>query len=135
MINIFGGLIGGDQLDIEVFVGIGCYLILIMQVVECVYCFKEGYVWMDLYLFVVFGVLLYWLFQELILFEGVWFNCSLFVDLVKDVKFLMVEFMIFGCIVMGEVLNDVDFKDKICVMCDGMLFYFDGMYLIGDVVV
>ena len=133
MINTSGGLTGGDQLDIEASAGTGSQLTLTTQAAERAYRSKEGHARMDSHLSVAAGASLHWLPQELILFEGARLDRSLTVDLAEDAKFLMVEPMIFGRTAMGEVLNDVDFKDKIRVTRDGVPLYFDGMHLTGDV--
>lgn len=133
MINTSGGLTGGDQLDIEVSAGAGSHMTLTTQAAERAYRSKEGYARMDSQLTVAAGASMHWLPQELILFEGARLNRSLQVDLAENARFLMVEPMIFGRTAMGEVLNDVEFKDKIRVNRTGQPLYFDGMHLKGDV--
>ncbi len=133
MINTSGGLTGGDRLSIKATAGTNSHMTLTTQAAERAYRAKDGHATMDSHLTVATGASLHWMPQELILFDGARLYRSLHVALEADAKFLMVEPVIFGRTAMGEVLRDVEFKDKIRVSRAGSPLYYDGTHLSGDV--
>lgn len=133
MINTSGGLTGGDRLDIEATAGAHSHLTLTTQAAERAYRAKDGMAHMTTDLTVEAGGSMFWLPQELILFDGARLERRLTANLAQTSKFLMVEPMIFGRTAMGETLRDVSFSDRIRIYRDGAPLYFDGMKLAGDV--
>lgn len=77
-------------------VGENIYVIVIIQVVECVYC-SFGFD-VDVYNWFLFvdGVVFEWFLQEMIFFNwfGIWWQID--VELIGSVRLLFVELIVFG---------------------------------------
>lgn len=60
-VNIVGGVVGGDSFEVDIVVGEGVWLMLMIVVVEKVYCVLGVVVWFNIVLKVDVGVCLCWL--------------------------------------------------------------------------
>lgn len=132
MINTSGGLTGGDQITAEVHAGENSHITLTTQAAERAYRAQSGRAEMHSKLHIDEGASLFWLPQEMILFEGSALNRSLTANLAPSARFLMVEPVIFGRAAMGETLNNIWFRDQIRVWRSGSPLYFDGVELAGN---
>ncbi|WP_234988711.1 urease accessory protein UreD [Tropicibacter naphthalenivorans] len=133
MINTSGGLTGGDHLTVDARAGAGAGLSLTTQAAERAYRSASGFARMESTLTVEAGASLFWLPQELILFEGAALRRRLTCDLAADARLLLVEPVVFGRAAMGETLRDVQFDDHIAVRREGVPLYHDAVRLTGDV--
>jgi len=79
------------------------------------------------------GATLFWLPQELILYDGCNLERRLDIELAPDARLLMVEPVLFGRRAMGEVLRSARFNDRIAIRRAGRPAYIDGVDLSGDV--
>ena len=78
------------------------------------------------------GAQVFWLPQELILFDGAKLDRRLQCNLKADARLLLVEPVIFGRAKMGETVRDLWFRDEISVDRDGVPLYRDTTQLSGD---
>ncbi|MDK3019842.1 urease accessory protein UreD [Pseudodonghicola flavimaris] len=131
-INSAGGITGGDRLAIAAEAGPGAHLILTTQAAERAYRAASGWGRFDTELRARAGSTLFWLPQELILYQGAALSRSLTIALEADARLLMVEPVIFGRTAMGERLTEAAFRDRIAIDRDGKPLYRDGLRLEGD---
>ncbi len=132
VINTSGGLTGGDCLELDARAGAGTALTLTTQAAERAYRASSDVARVTTRLSAGPAARLYWLPQELILFEGARLQRRLRVDLAGDARLLLVEPVIFGRTAMGERLRDVTFRDRIEVWREGAPLYLDALSLAGD---
>jgi urease accessory protein len=132
VINSAGGITGGDRLRLQAEAGEGAHLVLTTQAAERAYRAASGWGRFDSRLRGAPGSTLFWLPQELILYQGAALERSLHISLEADARLLMVEPVIFGRAAMGERLTDARFRDRISVDRDGLPLYRDGLRLEGD---
>jgi len=133
VINTAGGVTGGDDLALTAQAEVGAFLSLTTQAAERAYRAQPGQVAkIANRLRIKAGARLHWLPQETILFDGCALRRRLSVDLDADASLLLVEPLVFGRAAMGEVLTQVDFRDRIEVRRDGRPIYFDALALRGD---
>ena len=132
VINSAGGITGGDRLRIDAGAGAGAHLTLTTQAAERAYRAAEGWGQLDTRLTVAEGGTLFWLPQELILYQGAALQRSLSISLAPTARLLMVEPVIFGRVAMGERLTQARLRDRIAIDRDGLPLYRDGLRLEGD---
>ncbi len=134
MLNTAGGLTGGDALSLKATVGASASLCMTTQAAERAYLSQNrcAHIRSDLRLEA--GATLYWLPQELILFEGAALTRHLSVNLAPTAKLLLVEPVIFGRAAMGERLHDIQFADHVEVRRDGAPLYRDAIRISGDLI-
>ena len=134
LVNTAGGLTGGDRFEFHASVGAGAALCVTTQAAERAYRAQLGEVARVLTrLEAGAGARLFWLPQEMILFDRAALHRRLNVDLAADTRFLMVESLVFGRAAMGEVLAGGDLIDRIAIQRDGRPAYLDGLRLSGDI--
>jgi len=133
LINTAGGLTGGDRLDLSVTAGPGAHLAITTQAAERAYRAQSGRARVSSDLAVGAGGTMFWLPQELILFEGAALERRLTCDLAPDARLLLVEPVVFGRALMGETLRDVAFRDRIEIRRGGRPLYRDQIRFDGDV--
>lgn len=132
-INTSGGVTGGDSFHLTAAAGQGAHLCLTTQAAERAYralSDEVGHVVTDLQ--VADDATLFWLPQELILFQGSSLCRRLNVDLAPSARFLMIEPVIFGRTAMGEIVTQAQFDDRIEIRRDGVPLYLDAMRLSDD---
>lgn len=134
LLNMAGGVTGGDRLQLEAAAGPGTHLQLTTQASERAYrAAGDEFGVVRTRLSAEAGARLDWLPQELILFEGCALRRSLRIDLEGDARLLMAEPVIFGRASMGEELKDAAFHDRIAVYRDNALIWLDRVRLEGDI--
>jgi len=133
LINVAGGLTGGDRMEIAATAGEGSRLALTTQSAERVYRAAGGRARVRTHLRVASGAALDWLPQETILFDGGALDRALRADLAPDARFLLVEPVVFGRAAMGETVVRADFRDRIEVRRGGRPLWLDAIRLDGAV--
>jgi urease accessory protein len=132
MINTSGGLTGGDAFDVEITAGRESTLALTTQAAERAYRAAGGAARVDTRLCVEQGASLYWLPQELIVFDGSALARRLRVDLQEAARVLMVEQIVFGRTAMGERITQTQLDDRIEITRSGQPLYLDRIVIDGD---
>lgn len=133
LLNTSGGLTSGDHITLKAEALEGAALSLTTQASERAYRADEDAAKVETTLKAAQDATLYWLPQELILFEGARLRRRLACDLQPSARALIVEPIIFGRHAMREVLRDIDFRDEIKVTRAGKPLFRDAIHLCGDV--
>ncbi|WP_421997548.1 urease accessory protein UreD [Roseovarius confluentis] len=134
VVNTSGGLTGGDRFDIDARAGRDSRLVMTTQAAERAYRSSGGRAHVRTRLAVEAGAAMYWLPQELLVFDGAALDRRLEVDLSeKAAEFVMAEPIVLGRTAMGEVVNDATFLDRISVRRGGQPVYEDRLALTGDI--
>jgi urease accessory protein len=132
LINVSGGLAGGDTIAIAAETGEGARLSLTTQAAERVYRTLGPAANIFVSLKASAGSTLLWLPQETIFFEGSALSRRLDVELAGQVSFLAVEHMVFGRQEMGEVLRRISVEDRWTVRQHGKLVHAEAFKLGPD---
>ena len=128
VINIGGGVVGGDHVRLEIQVS-GGDLTVATQAAERMYRSLGPSAEIDVALDVGPGARLDWLPQETILFSGARLRRRFNVSLAATSRLLMVESLVFGRTASGEVLGDGLLQDQWRVRRDGRLVFAEAMRL------
>lgn len=123
LINMAGGLTGGDKVTWEVLVGASAQACITTQACEKVYRALAGQAEVDVRLSVGAGGRLSWLPQETIVFDRSAFSRRLDADLAKDAEALVVEATVFGRSAMGERAAAGHFRDRWRIRQGGRLIH------------
>jgi urease accessory protein len=129
LINVSGGLAGGDVVGVSAEVGKSATLRLTTQAAERVYRTIGPAAEVSISLRVAAGSTLFWLPQETILFEGSALSRKLDVELGEKATFLAVESMVFGRRESGEIVRHVDVNDRWHVRQGGRLAHAEAFKL------
>ena len=133
LVNTAGGITGGDCFDLEIEVQDAAKLTLTTQAAERAYRAQTGEVGrVTTRLTVQDGGSLYWLPQELILYDRCALRRRLEITLSAQSRLLMVEPVVFGRAAMPETLSDIFFQDRIKITKDRKPLYIDGIDLRGN---
>lgn len=132
MINTAGGLTSGDRLRACVVAQKGSNIALTTQAAERAYRANDGHAELQTKLRVETAASLFWLPQELILFQGASLQRHLQCDLAANTRFLMVEPIVFGRHAMGETLTELHFQDRIEIDRCGQPLYRDALRFEGN---
>lgn len=134
IINIAGGITGGDRLRIEAHAMTNAHLTLTTQACERIYRAQPGSVGrLDTQLTASDSSTLNWIPQETILYNHGQLERSLTVDLAQHARALIVEPVLFGRLAMGETQLDGLFCDQVLLRIEGKLVYRDATMLRGDI--
>ncbi|MBE1206464.1 urease accessory protein UreD [Aminobacter carboxidus] len=123
LINMAGGLTGGDRLGWEVCVGAGARAVITTQACEKVYRALADRAEVDVRLSVGAGGCLAWLPQETIVYDRSAFSRRLDADLAAGAEALVVEATVFGRSAMGERVEGGMFRDRWRVKREGRLVH------------
>jgi len=134
LINLAGGLTGGDCFQQTVDLAEGTHALVTTQAAEKVYRASEGAnpatVSSKLTLK---AAALEWLPQEAIFFDGGRLERSLKADLTGDARLLACEATVFGRTAMGETVRNGFLRDDWRISVDGRLIFADGFLVDGAV--
>ncbi len=133
LLNTSGGLTGGDRIDLTAEALRGARLSLTTQAAERAYRADDGHARVATQLKAADEAMMWWLPQELILFDGARLMRQLTCDLAPSARALLVEPIVFGRHAMGERLTYVDFRDEITITRNGRPLFRDALHLQGDV--
>lgn len=133
MLNTSGGLTSGDRIDLHAKAQAGATLSLTTQAAERAYRADAGHAEVRTNLQADDNAGIFWLPQELILFEAAQLDRKLHCRLTGSTRALIVEPVIFGRHAMGEQLHNVRFRDEINITRNGKPLFRDVVDLTGDV--
>jgi urease accessory protein len=135
VLNVSGGIAGGDALDSKFAVGAGARATITTQAAERCYRALPGsepaILCTDIT--VANGGAAEWLPQETILFDRCSLQRRLRVELAANARFLGLESLVFGRAAMGEVVQTASLHDRIEIRRGGRLLLHDAIRLEGEV--
>jgi urease accessory protein len=131
LINTGGGLAGGDRFDYSISAGDGALLTVTTQAAERVYRSLGPSAAVQTTLKASDNATLFWLPQELILFDGAALNRLLHADLAVSATFLAVESVVFGRMEMGEGIHLVRLRDRWRIRREGRAVFADDLVING----
>ena len=131
-LNTAGGLTGGDRIQAEYAVEEGAHLTITTQSAERLYRAQSGYAGVETNLTVAPGGSMFWMPQELILFEGSALRRKLNVELGDAARLIVVEPVIFGRLDMGERITSGLLDDRVRITRNGHPIYADAIHMSGD---
>ena len=133
IVNVAGGIAGGDRLDIDVAVESGAGLTVTTAAAEKVYRSLGPEAHAEIRLRVAADASLCWLPHETILFDGARFRRSIEVDAAVEASVVLAESVVFGRTAMGEVVRQGSLMDRWRVRLGGKLVFAETVRLGGDV--
>ncbi len=133
IVNVAGGMTGGDRFAIGIEVGDGAKLTVTTAAAEKVYRSLGPDAEVGVKLMVGRGGSLAWLPQETILFDRARLKRSIDVELASDASLLLAETCVFGRSAMGEAVASGFFSDRWRVAVEGALVFADAIRLDGGV--
>lgn len=127
LLNTGGGIAGGDRLDIDIATGIDARLIISTQGAERVYRASalDDPARIDVRLVVAEGAVVEFLPQETILFDQAALTRQTRVEIAGAGRYLGVESLVFGRAAMGEIVQHLDFSDRLEIIRDGRVVFLD----------
>ena len=133
IVNISGGMTGGDCFAIEVDVGEGASLIAGSAAAEKIYRSNGPDAEMTIRFDLAADARLSWLPQETILFEHARLSRHIEIDMAASASLLMAEAVMFGRAASGETMNHGFFADRWRFRRGGKLIFADGARLDGAI--
>ena len=134
LLNVAGGLTGGDRMDVEVSIGAAGEATLTTAAAEKIYRARDGEASaIGVKLALGAGARLAWLPQATILFDGSRLDRRTEVDLADDARFIAVEILIFGRQAMGEDVHYGACRDAWRIRRDGALVFADTFRIGGEI--
>lgn len=123
LINMAGGLTGGDRLTWDIELDPGASAVFTTQACERIYRAGAGEATISTRIRCANGTRLAWLPQETIVFDRSRLTRSLDVDLEHGAEVLLVEATVFGRLAMGETVEQARFSDRWRVRLGGRLVH------------
>ena len=133
IVNIAGGMTGGDRFDVDIKVGAGAKLSMTTAAAEKIYRSLGPDSEIGVKLDVGPGGALAWLPQETILFDRARLRRRIDVDLARDASLMLAEASVFGRSGMGETVASGCFSDRWRVRIDGSLVFVELVQLNGGI--
>jgi urease accessory protein len=133
IVNVAGGMTGGDRFDIGIKVGAGASLNVTTAAAEKIYRSLGPDTEIDVALEAGPGAILTWLPQETILFDRARLRRKIDVQLAPGAGLLLAEAIVFGRSAMGETVNSGCFIDRWRVRVGGALVFAESMRLDGSI--
>jgi urease accessory protein len=133
LINVAGGLTGGDCITMDVMLGADAHATITTQAHEKVYRASLGTVVITAQLGVESGAQLEWLPQPTILFDRARLTRRTDVTMAADAQMLAVEAVIFGRMAMSEVMREGALDDQWTIRRGGRLIHFDRFALENEI--
>ena len=134
LMNISGGIAGGDALSMAIRLDANTQACVAGQAAERVYrALGAEPARLRTALHVGAGATLHYLPQETILFDGFALARSLDIDLDENAQYLGVECLVFGRQAMGEIVRTGQLRDQVSLRRGGKLVFQDMIRLDGDI--
>lgn len=133
LINMAGGLTGGDRIAWQVEAGDDASITLTTQACEKVYRASSGHAEAACAIRAGARARVAWLPQETIVYDRSAFMRRLDVDLADDASALLLEATVFGRQAMGEAVAAAVFRDRWRVRQGGRLVHCEDFAIAGDV--
>ncbi len=132
IVNVAGGIAGGDTLEIAVRAGPGACATISSAAAEKVYRALDESARITLRLAAGHGAILEWLPQETILFDRARLVRRLAAEVAPEARLLLADMLVLGRAAHGEVLAAGALLDAWRIRRDGRLLWADGLRLEGD---
>lgn len=132
LINVCGGMTGGDRFNWTAQADDGAALMVTTQACEKIYRAGTGEAQSTARLHAGAGASLSWLPQEAILFDGAALTRRIEADVAADGRLLLLESAVIGRAAMGEVVTRMQLADRWRIRCGGVLVHAEEMRLSGD---
>jgi urease accessory protein len=132
LVNVGGGLAGGDSLEVSVRLEAGTGATITTPAAEKVYRSTGDTTRLETLLEVGAGATLEWLPQETILFNGARLERRMQVRLAPGARLLAAEMLVYGRVARGEQLGHGALFDSWRLWRDGRLHWADAAELSGD---
>ena len=133
LVNVAGGLAGGDSLAFDIRLGEGAAASLTTPAAEKLYRSLGDDSRIETRIGLEQGALLEWLPQETILFDGSRLRRSFQADLAPGAQLLAAEMLVFGRAARGERLRGGFFSDRWQLRREGRLIWTEALELSGDI--
>ncbi|WP_026479612.1 urease accessory protein UreD [Ahrensia sp. 13_GOM-1096m] len=133
MINIAGGMTGGDTLDWDFSAHDNAELTLTSQACEKIYKSSSGQAVADIALNASSGSHINWLPQETIVFDRANLLRKVNIDLSDNASALIVEALVFGRKAMGEIVKEAAIRDRWRVQQNGALIHAEELWISGPI--
>ncbi len=134
LMNISGGIAGGDALSTTVTLGAAARVCIAGQAAERIYrALGTEPAFLSTHIEIGQGAALDYLPQETILFDGFRLRRALDITLAEDARYFGVESLVFGRHAMGEHLRAGALRDQILLRRGGKILLNDMIRLEGDV--
>jgi urease accessory protein len=121
MMNVAGGVAGGDRFSTEITAGEKVDLAVSTPSAERIYRSAGAAASVDIKLTIESGATLAWVPQETILFDGAKLDRRIMVDCSSQAKFILVEMMVLGRRESGEAFTTGEVRDHWNIRLDGRL--------------
>ncbi|ONG53531.1 hypothetical protein BKE38_11935 [Pseudoroseomonas deserti] len=132
LVNVGGGLAGGDSLSLEVTLEAGAAAQVTTPAAEKIYRSLGDATRIDSRLVLPPGATLEWLPQETILFDGARLERRMRVEMAPDARLLATEMLVLGRAARGEAFDHGSLLDSWRLQRGGRLDWADALDLSGD---
>lgn len=132
LVNVAGGMAGGDAFDISAELGAGARLVLTSAAAEKVYRALGAATRADVRLTLGQGARLVFVPQETILFDDARLTRRFEIDMAADARLALCDLTILGRAAMGEDVHTLAWTDQWRLRRDGRLIWADATRLHGD---
>jgi len=133
VLNIGGGIAGGDSSEMRIRAEQNARLVVTTQAAEKIYRSDGATSLISVDLNVGEGASLDWMPQATILFEGARVERSITANIATDARLLLIEPVILGRTARGERMSYGQLFDRWRIRRGGKLIYADGLHLDGDI--
>jgi urease accessory protein len=134
IVNIAGGMTGGDQFSIALNAGRDARLAASTVAAEKIYRSSGDPTLIDVSLRLDAGARMIWIPQETIIFANARLKRSIRADLAADASLTMCETTLLGRTAMGEIMDDIGWREQWRIRRDGKLIFADAVRMDGDAV-
>ena len=129
LVNTGGGMVGGDELSVDLQADHGAELVLTTQSAEKIYRAEGAPAEISICLKLDAHAHIDWIPQETILFSGARLARKFTVEMAHDASLLIFESTVFGRIAMGETMTFGSFRDQWRIRRDHKLIYAEDVKL------
>jgi urease accessory protein len=132
LINVSGGMTGGDRFHWTADAGDGAQLVVTTQACEKLYRSNGDVARSHAIIRAGDGARLAWLPQEAILFDGSAYERVIEADIAADARLLVLESAVIGRGAMGETVSWMHLRDRWRIRAGGRLVHAEDMLITGD---
>jgi len=132
IVNVAGGMTGGDRFGITLTAGRDARLAASTVAAEKIYRSSGDPTLIDVALNVEAGARLIWIPQETIIFANARLKRSLRAEIAPDASLTLCETTLLGRTAMGEIMDDIGWREQWRIRRGGRLIFADAVRLDGD---
>ncbi len=132
VINLGGGMTDGDRFELSAVLEGGAHVVLTTQAAEKIYRSRQAPAAISADIRLDTSCVAEWLPQETILFDRSNLRRRLNFTLAAGARLLAVESLVFGRSAYGETVRSAALDDRLRIVQDGRLVWFDAWRLEGD---